>query len=84
MRHRDVGTVPPAVKRPTTAETNGTWYVVGYVKDIKSSDATKKYKFGFALPISLVGRYVGFDVYADANLVYDSNAPVGIEIGVLQ
>lgn len=73
----------PVIKRPTTSDANGKWYVIGIVPDLKSNDITKKYNFDWNLPISLVGRYIGFAIYADANIVYDPNAAVGIEIGAL-
>jgi len=78
------GQTLPATKRPTTDDANGKWYVAGLITDLKSTDGTKKYKFDFNIPPSFIGRYIGFDVYADTNLIYDSNAPVVIEIGALQ
>lgn len=74
----------PVTRRPTSSDANGKWFIIGTVFDIKSGDVTKKYTFEFNLPISLVGRYLGFAVYADTNLVYDPDAPVGIEIGRMQ
>lgn len=74
----------PATLRPTVDDANGKWFVIGKVLDLKVEDGDKKYLFEYNIPISLVGRFIGFDVYADANLVYDSNAPVSIDVGVLQ
>lgn len=74
------GQTAPVTKRPTANDTNGKWYLIATVPDGKINDVTKKYFFTKVFSLPLAGRYVGFDVYADANLVYDPNAPVGIEV----
>jgi hypothetical protein len=74
------GQTAPAVNRPTANEVNGKWYLIASVPDNKIDDATKKYFFTKVFSLPLAGRYVCFDVYADANLVYDSNAPVSVQV----
>lgn len=74
----------PATKRPTLNDANGKWYIVGNVPDLHNNDENYVYTFTYNIPISLVGRYLGFDVYADANIVYDNSVPVSIEVEVLQ
>ena len=78
------GITGPVTHRPTTNDVNGKWYKIAIVQDQKIEDAAKKYNLDYNLPISLIARYIAFDVYADANLVFDPNAPVGIEVKELQ
>lgn len=80
----NAGQSAPVTARPTLNDANGKWYLVGIVPDQKSYDGTKKYSFTYNLPVAALNRYICFDVYADCNLVYDANAPVGLEVEVLR
>lgn len=80
----NTGQTVPATKRPTTNDANGKWYLAGSIPDLHSNDDDDVYTFTYNIPISLTGRYIGFDVYADANVVYDPNTPQGLELEVLQ
>lgn len=80
----NTGAKYPVTKRPTLNDANGKWYMIGSVPDLHSDNDEDVYTFTYNIPISLVGRYIGFDVYADANVVYDPNVPVSIDLEVLQ
>ena len=74
----------PVTSRPTLDDANCKWYLIGSIPDLKSYDQTKKYNFTKIFPITWTGRYVCFDIYADAKIVYDPNALVAIEVEKLQ
>jgi len=80
----NAGQTAPATARPTLSDANGKWYLIGIVPDVKSLDPTKHYSFTYNLPVAALNRYICFDVYADCNIVYDTSAPVALEVEVLQ
>jgi hypothetical protein len=69
-----------SVGRPNASDANGVWYLVGIVPDLKSTDTNKFYQYRHMFKMEMVGRVVGFDVYADASLVYDETKAVGLAI----
>lgn len=66
--------------RPSASDPDGQWFRIGKKPVERVNDASKFYKFNYALPNELLGREVGFVIYYDCNLVYDPNSPVGIAI----
>mgnify|MGYP001160181716 CR=1 FL=1 len=80
----DIGKKYSAAGRPSQNDANGKWYLIGIVRDNKILNAAKKYQFTYPIPLSLCGRYLSFDVYAEANIEYDPLAPIGIDLPVLK
>ena len=69
--------------RPTLNDANGKWYLIARIPELHIDDEDYKYSLTYTLPISLVGRFICFDVYLDADLVYDKHAGARVDAEVM-
>ncbi|MFA5803663.1 MAG: hypothetical protein WC879_03375 [Melioribacteraceae bacterium] len=84
VANRNAVTKTSSVGRPNANDANGIWYLINSVPDLQTFNVNKFYQFRYMFKMEMVGRTVGFDVYADATIVYDANAAVKIDLPLMQ